>query len=63
EGALDVAPLNEFVEKHSTSNGVPQVFLKEMVLWALSEYNQINRVRTAVSTDFNDVFGNLLGND
>jgi len=27
----------------------------------LSEYNQINRVRTAVSTDFNDVFGNLLG--
>jgi magnesium chelatase subunit I len=63
EGALDVAPLNEFVEKQSTSNGVPQVFLKEMVLWALSEYNQINRVRTAVSTDFNDVFGNLLGND
>lgn len=63
EAALDMAPLNEFVKEHGTTDGVPQVFLKEMVLWALSEYNQINRVRTAVSTDFNDVFGNLLGID
>ena len=63
ENALDIAPLNEFVEKHSTVTSVPSVFLKEMVLWALSEYNQINRARTALSTDFNDVFGNLLGRD
>ena len=62
ENALDVAPLNEFVEHHRAGlEQVPDAFLKEMVLWALSEYNQINRVRTAVSTDFNDVFGNLLG--
>lgn len=60
--ALDVNVLNDFVAKHAQGSGdAPKEFLKEMVLWALSEYNQINRERTTISTDFSDLFGQLLG--
>lgn len=60
--ALDVDVLNDFVTKHAKAAAdTPQEFLKEMVLWALSEYNQINRERTTISTDFSDLFGQLLG--
>lgn len=62
KGALDIPVLNDFVSKYNSPSGdAPQEFLKEMVLWALSEYNQINRERTTISTDFSDLFGQLLG--
>ena len=38
----------------------PQEFLKEMVLWSLAEYSQVNKERTRLKTDFNDLFGNMI---
>ncbi|HAK71075.1 MAG TPA: magnesium chelatase, partial [Cryomorphaceae bacterium] len=64
EKALDVDPLNDFIKSHFPKGTTEsKSFLKEMVLWALCEYNQINKSRTELSTDFNDLFGNLLDGD
>lgn len=64
EKALDIDPLNDFMKSHLPKDTTEsQSFLKEMVLWALVEYNQINKSRTELSTDFNDLFGNLLDGD
>lgn len=64
EKALDIDPLNDFMKSHLPKDTTEsQSFLKEMVLWALGEYNQINKSRTELSTDFNDLFGNLLDGD
>ena len=61
EGALDVAVLNDFVAKHwSNKIDASNEFLKEMVLWSLAEYSQVNKERTNVKTDFNDLFGNMI---
>lgn len=59
--ALDSDVLNAFIDRHwSNKIDAPNDFLKEMVLWALSEYSQINKERTNVKTDFNDLFGNMI---
>ena len=59
--ALDVDALNAFVKKHWKNKiEAPQEFLKEMVLWSLAEYSQVNKERTNVKTDFNDLFGNMI---
>ena len=53
--------LNAFVKKHWKNKiEAPQEFLKEMVLWSLAEYSQVNKERTNVKTDFNDLFGNMI---
>ena len=59
--ALDIAVLNDFVAKHwSNKIDASNEFLKEMVLWSLAEYSQVNKERTNVKTDFNDLFGNMI---
>jgi magnesium chelatase subunit I len=59
--ALDIGVLNDFVSKHWTNKiDATDAFLKEMVLWSLAEYSQINKERTHVKTDFNDLFGNMI---
>ena len=64
EKTLDIDPLNDFIKSHFPKGTTEsKSFLKEMVLWALCEYNQINKSRTELSTDFNDLFGNLLDGD
>jgi magnesium chelatase subunit I len=59
--ALDVPVLNDFVTNHwSNEIEATYEFLKEMVLWALAEYSQVNKERTNIKTDFNDLFGNMI---
>ena len=58
---MDVDALNAFVKKHWKNKiEAPQEFLKEIVLWSLAEYSQVNKERTNVKTDFNDLFGNMI---
>jgi len=61
ERALDIEVLGDFVSKHwSNKIDASNEFLKEMVLWSLAEYSQVNKERTNVKTDFNDLFGNMI---
>jgi len=59
--ALDIVPLNLFISNHWNHQiDAPIEFLKEMVLWALAEYSQLNKERTNIKTNFNDLFGNMI---
>lgn len=59
--ALNIAALDNFLELHWKNDVQANTpFLKEMVLWALSEYNQVNKERMEIQTNFNDLFGNII---
>lgn len=61
--SLEIEPIQQFISKHSKlqENQASSAFVSEMVLWALCEYNQIAKERTSLGTNFNDLFGNIMG--
>jgi magnesium chelatase subunit I len=58
---LQIDPLKELIEKYQP-NVVAQdlPFLMEFVLWALVEFKQLSKTKTAEGLSFNDLYDNLL---
>ena len=58
---LQIAPLKDLIYKyqpHVASEDLP--FLMEFVLWALVEFKQLSKTKTADGLSFNDLYDNLL---
>ena len=57
-----IAPLNQLVSMHSTDDmsQSDQIFLKEMVLWALVAYKKLSKRRLNNRTQFNDLYGSYI---
>ena len=61
--ALNIDVLDKFILTNAKGEiQASKNLLKEMILWALSEYNQVSKQRIEITTNFSDLFGNILGN-
>ena len=58
---LQVDPLKELIEKYQPNVSAQDLpFLMEFVLWALVEFKQLSKTKTADGLSFNDLYDNLL---
>ena len=58
---MGVGPLKAFIEKYQPNIAAKdQPFIMEFVLWALVEFKQLSKSKTADGTSFNDLYNKLL---
>jgi magnesium chelatase subunit I len=58
---MGVVPLKAFIEKYQPNIAAKdQPFIMEFVLWALVEFKQLSKSKTADGTSFNDLYNKLL---
>ena len=58
---LQIDPLKELIEKYQPNVAAQDLpFLMEFVLWALVEFKQLSKTKTADGLSFNDLYDNLL---
>ncbi len=58
---MGVGPLKAFIEKYQPNIAAKdQPFIMEFVLWALVEFKQLYKSKTADGTSFNDLYNKLL---
>ncbi|GGB68145.1 magnesium chelatase [Flavobacterium suaedae] len=60
--ALDaVTPLSHLVKKYQPNTSKEDVyFIKEFILWGLSQYNKLNKDRISSGYEFKDMFGSYI---
>lgn len=58
---MGLGPLKAFIEKYQPNIAAKdQPFIMEFVLWALVEFKQLSKSKTADGTSFNDLYNKLL---
>ena len=58
---LSISPLKAFVQKYQPNITVEDLpFIMEFVLWALVEFKQLSKSKTADGMSFNDLYNKLL---
>jgi magnesium chelatase subunit I len=58
---MSIQPLKDLLEKYQPNvAAIDTPFLMEFILWALVEFKQLSKRKTATGLSFNDVYDNLL---
>jgi len=58
---MSIQPLKDLLEKYQPKvAAIDTPFLMEFILWALVEFKQLSKRKTATGLSFNDVYDNLL---
>lgn len=61
DGLNKILPLNSLIETYVPSvNEKDKLFLKEFILWAMVEYNKLNKQRITKGFSFKDTYGAFL---
>jgi magnesium chelatase subunit I len=59
---MSISPLKDFIQKYQPNiTAVDLPFIMEFVLWALVEFKQLSKSKTADGMSFNDLYNKLLG--